>query len=296
MYHFTHFYSDFIDFLKQYQSACVLDFNIYHSYTLHIFLNMAPSSSRDSIITLANEAIQRYLESRLFLDSIRQAVKEAVQEELNDIVNRIETNEAKILDLECRVDERDKEIAKLKSVIDKQQNAMDAVQRAVNSQEQYSRRNCLRFQGISESDGEDTDAIICQLAKEKLNVSLSKDDIERSHRLSSKKDQDQGQQGNARVTRNNKPREKRPRVIIVKFVSYRIRKLILSRRRDLKGTKIGIEEDLTRSNAELLKKTKECSKVLAAWPSDGRILALIPASGGRTMKRLITRESDLDFI
>ena len=59
---------------------------------------------------------------------------------------------------------------------------------------------------------------------------------------------------------------------------------------------MGIEEDLTKSNAQLLQKTKEYSKVLAAWPSDGRIIALIPASGGRTMKRLITKESDLDFI
>ena len=257
---------------------------------------MAPSSSRDSIAPIVNEAIQRYIKGSSFIDAIRTAVKEAVHEELNDIIHRIEASEAKIMDLECRVDARDKEIAKLKSVIDKQQNTLDTVQRTINNQEQYSRRNCLRFHGVSESEGEDTDALICQIAKEKLHIPLSKDDIERSHRLSSKKDLDQSQPGNARVTRNNKPREKRPRVIIVKFVSYRVRKLILSKRRLLKGTKMGIEEDLTKTNANLLKKTKDCSKVLAAWPSDGRILALVPASGGRTLKRLITRENDLDFI
>ena len=123
----------------------------------------------------------------MFIDTIRTAVKEAVHEEMNDIIHRIETSEAKIMDLECRVDARDKEIAKLKSVIDKQQNTLDTVHRAINTQEQYSRRNCLRFHGVSESEGEDTDALICQIAKEKLNIPLSKDDIERSHRLSSKK-------------------------------------------------------------------------------------------------------------
>ena len=159
---------------------------------------------------------------------------------------------------------------------------------------QYSRRNCLRFHGVSESEGEDTDALICKIAKESLNVPLTKEDIERSHRLPSKMESEHT--GNARTTRNNAQRDRRPRVIIVKFVSYRVRKSVLSRRRALKGTKMGIEEDLTKSNAQLLQKTKEYSKVLAAWPSDGRIIALIPASGGRTMKRLITKESDLDFI
>ena len=63
-----------------------------------------------------------------------------------------------------------------KSVIDTQQNTLDTVERAVNNQEQYSRRNCLRFHGVSESEGEDTDALICQIANEKLNVPLTKDD------------------------------------------------------------------------------------------------------------------------
>ena len=255
---------------------------------------MAPSLSRDTVESIANETIQRYITGSSFIDIVRQAVKDAVQEKLNEFINRIEINESNILDLESRLGKREKEITELKSVIETQQNTLDTVERAVNNQEQYSRRNCLRFHGVSESEGEDTDALICQIAKEKLNVPLTKDDIERSHRLSSKKkDADQQQSGNARVTRNNKPPEKSHRVIIVKFVSYRVRKLVISRRRALKGTKMGIEEDLTKTNADLLKKTKDCSKVLAAWPSDGRILALIPASGGRTMKRLIKHESDL---
>ena len=99
-----------------------------------------------------------------------------------------------------------------------------------------------------------------------------------------KKDADQQQSGNARVTRNNKPREKSHRVIIVKFVSCRVRKLVISRRRALKGTNMGMEEDHTKTNADLLKTIKDCSKVLAAWPSDGRIPALIPASGGEQWK------------
>ena len=93
------------------------------------------------------------------------------------------------------------------------------------------------------------------------------------------------------INKNIKPRE-----IIAKFISYRVRRVILSKRSELKGKKMGIDEDLTRVNAELLKKTKDTKKIIAAWSSDGRIIALLPASGGKTLKRLIRAESDLDMI
>ena len=137
--------------------------------------------SRDTVESIANETIQSYITGSSLIETVRQAVKDAVQEKLNEFINRIEINESKILDLESRLGKREKEITKLKSVIDTQQNTLDTVERAVNNQEQYSRRNCLRFHGVSESEGEDTDALICQIAKEKLNVPLTKDDIERSH-------------------------------------------------------------------------------------------------------------------
>ena len=59
---------------------------------------------------------------------------------------------------------------------------------------------------------------------------------------------------------------------------------------------MGIDEDLTKVNADLLKKTKSTKKVIAAWSSDGRVIALLPASGGKTVKRLIRDESELDMI
>ena len=89
-----------------------------------------------------------------------------------------------------------------------------------------------------------------------------------------------------------------PRPIIVKFTTYRTRDLILKRRRKLKGTRIGIEEDLTSINRTLLKKTKEKvknnDKLSAAWSSDGRVIVLVNATNGATVRKRIWSTSELD--
>ena len=91
-------------------------------------------------------------------------------------------------------------------------------------------------------------------------------------------------------------KKSRPRSIIVKFSSYRKRKEILNNRKKLKNTGISIVEDLTSRNQKLLAMTRGTKGVLAAWSSDGRIIALVPASGGKSAKKLITSESDLQHI
>ena len=53
----------------------------------------------------------------------------------------------------------------------------------INAQEQYSRRNCLRFFGCPERKGESTDSIVMKMVNDILKVNLTVDDIERSHRV-----------------------------------------------------------------------------------------------------------------
>ena len=64
-------------------------------------------------------------------------------------------------------------------------------------------------------------------------------------------------------------------------------------RKKLKGTGIVIVEDLTLKNQKLLSKTRDAAKVKSAWSSDGRIIALVGASGGKNITNLITCEEDL---
>lgn len=208
---------------------------------------MSTDVTRDTVLSVDNDAFQRYITGEEFLNSIRRSVREAIHNEINTILTRVENNEEKLMDLECSINEREKEIANLKVQLKDQRSSLDRVERAANIQEQYSRRNCLRFYGVAQKEGKDTDALICGIANEKLKVTLRKEDIERSHRLPSRnpevlKPPSRSTRSNAR----NAPKqddEPKPDVIFVKFVSCRMRKLVISKRRELKGTKMGIEEE-----------------------------------------------------
>ena len=188
--------------------------------------------------------------------------------------------EARILQLEHSGDNKEKGIRKLQDSLIKKEEEIAKLRREVNAQEQYSRRNCLRFFGIPVKEREDTDNEIISLVTGTLGIDLSKADIERSHRLRPQHDPDK---------RASCP-------IIVKFISYRKRSEVLSQRRKLAGSRKSIQEDLTRENATLLKATRDHPKVKAAWTRDGRVVALVPATNGREMKRAISSEADLSLL
>lgn len=132
----------------------------------------------------------------------------------------------------------------------------------VDAAEQYSRRNCLRVAGVPEPTNgqtENTDEYIVNLTRD-LGVEVELNDIERSHRI-------------------GKPRALgRPRDIIVKFVSYRIRRKVYGVRTQtkVKGFMgVYINEDLTKPRSQLLRKARNMVKnrnLVSAWSSDGTIL------------------------
>ena len=81
----------------------------------------------------------------------------------------------------------------------------------VNSLEQYSWRNSVRISGYPEPYAENTEDRVVKIAKE-LDVDISKDNIDRSHRVG--KPTQQGRSAPDRV---------RPRDILVKFSTYNTR-------------------------------------------------------------------------
>ena len=58
----------------------------------------------------------------------------------------------------------------------------------VDRQEQYSRRNCLLVHGIEETNDENTDDLVLKSIYEKLDVYITENEIDRSHRIGRKKD------------------------------------------------------------------------------------------------------------
>ena len=120
---------------------------------------------------------------------------------------------------------------------------------------------------------ENTDNIVISIAEKKLGLKLIPDNIDRSHRVGRKNE--------------------KCRPIIVKFISYRYRKMVITARRKLKGTGLSIQEDLTRKRIDLLHKTKDHERVSKAWSVDGRVFASIQVKGREVIKS-IRSLSDLD--
>ena len=115
----------------------------------------------------------------------------------------------------------------------------------------------MRVAGVKEDTSENTDVLVIDMSRG-IGAEISLDEIEKGHRV-------------------GKPRIGRPRDIIVKFVSYRTRRLVYGARtktKDCGYTGIFINEDLTKSRNKLLLKARKVvkSKVLkSSWSSDGTV-------------------------
>ena len=108
--------------------------------------------------------------------------------------------------------------------------------------------------GIAETYDENTDDLILKTINEKLDVNITGNEIDRSHRIGRKKD---GQ---------------RPRPIILKLTRYNTWKKVFANKRKLKRAGISITESLTSKRIEQLIKAREEHGFTNAWTIDGRIL------------------------
>lgn len=150
---------------------------------------------------------------------------------------------------------------------------MASLRATVDDLEQYSRRNCLRISGVPEADGENTDTIVLNTAN-KLNVNISPADIDRSHRI-------------------GRPAPGKPREIIVKFSGYHARRGFMLNRKELKGSNIYINEDLTKgrkSMAYMCRQLVKDKRLHQTWTYDGNIFVKDKSD----VKHRIYTVSDLD--
>ena len=139
---------------------------------------------------------------------------------------------------------------------------MDTVEskarKATNELGQYSRRNNIRIDGLSDNGNEDaettTNIVIDLLNKNIKDLNLNRSDIDTAHRLGKVK-------GGKRQ-------------VIVKFVSRLTRDIVMRGKKIFKGTGIYINEDLTVLNflvlASLRKKAPDV--IESAWSREGTLM------------------------
>ena len=144
-------------------------------------------------------------------------------------------------------EEEIKLLKKENSYLNKRLNEMDAV---VDTQEQYSRGNCLLVHGIVEETVEDTDEKIINTLQQSMDETIKPEDIDRSHRL-----------GKPKSSKNAKPRP-----VIVKLVRYNTRSRIYRNKKKVKGTGISVTE------INMLEKAREEHTFNNVQSQDGRIM------------------------
>ena len=175
--------------------------------------------------------------------------------QLEKVNESIQAINDKFVEFENEIKKKDEEIADLKKDVRNLTGKLHDVNNQLDRQEQYSRRNCLLLHGVDETDHEVTDDIIIKTIKDKMDVEITPESIDRTHRLG-KKQQNTG----------------RPRPIIVKFSTYNTRHKIFRNKKVLKGKGVSITESLTQKRVELLKKAREEHGFKSVWTQDGKIL------------------------
>ena len=200
--------------------------------------------------------ITKILKNDVFVDIIREQVKLAV---------------------DSAVAERDAEIELLRE-------ELTETKAQLNSLEQYSRRLCLDVSGIPETSGEDTDRLVIDTAK-LAGVHISKDDIDRSHRVGAVK-------------------EGKTRTLVVRFAAYTKREAFYDARRKLRkpeefegstvtaevAKKTFVTDNLTRENHHILYQARQYrkeGKIYAAWSDVGKLKVRVREDSRTTVIRTL---------
>ena len=208
-----------------------------------------------------NQLILQFM-SLLKDDVILKKLRDALYPQ--ELSNKIDLTNAKLTQMSAQLAERDVHIAELEKKVSTLELELDELQ-------QYSRRPNLRLQGVEDDTrGEDLERKLLAVinGEMKLDPPVERKDIERCHRL-------------GRV--DGQQKQNQPRTAIVRFTSERVRDSVYRSRGSLKeynskrgiGSRVFINEDLTRSRSKLAYETrrlKKENKINDCWTASGRIL------------------------
>ena len=207
-------------------------------------------SSTTSMTYFIEEVISNVLTNDEFLNLLQRQIERS----LTKLTNQVDINQSDIFDLNKRLDDSNTTLESIQHQMEDLTELKQVTKNKLNDLEQYTRRNSVRVFGIEESSREETNDLIIELAAKKLDIKLTNEDLDRSHRVGKKNGDN-------------------PRAIIVKFARHDTKSTILRARRKLKGSRTVIKEDLTVTNLHLLKSVKDNTNISNAWSWDGRIFA-----------------------
>lgn len=175
---------------------------------------------------------------RTAMDIVVEQLKSRIQTmegTIADLIKSLEFTQAEVLDYKGEIKSLRKSDNEKKIIIEGLKTRIDELERRLNYQEDYNRRNNLRITGIQEQPGEtweQTSAAVMKLLEEKLQ--LPPMNLERAHRV-------------------GPVDPSRPRTVVVRFNNFGDREAVMRNARKLKGTRVYINEDLCSASQEIKK-------------------------------------------
>lgn len=199
-----------------------------------------------------------------------QKMSENYETKLDALITKNDELEKRIVALEALSEQRSRsnKVSEEKLFTVEQNNAH--LSSMLDCSEQYSRRNNLRVSGMELDNEKTTDDLVIELAQD-MDTVIEPYMIDRSHRVGNNDD------------------------VIIKFATYRYKRVFLKNRKLLKTKREGvwIAEDLTQTRAKLLYEArvlKRAKKLDAAYTLDGNIFV---AKGEARKKITSTRDLTL---
>ena len=207
------------------------------------------------------------------------SVQEALTTAINDAV----------LPMQKTISDQDQKIKGQNYEIKTLQKRVQELQSRAEEQEQYSRRNCLRFSNVPFVDAENeplesardlnTDEVVLDICNNTLGLSdITVDDISRSHVV--------GKPSNGTCQ------------IIARFNSYRTRHKVYSAKSNMKTDpqKRYINEDLTKYRYAIVKrlaKERKAKRIDSFWTFDGRIFCKVKEKSPKVLVKSLSKVDDL---
>lgn len=207
-------------------------------------------------------------------NSFNMSIDRLVNSITSQFNRRVDVLETSIFDANTRIDGLENEIKKLKSENTNLHDELAVANAKVRSLtenydtlEQYSRSDNLLIHGVpylSEANEKLLDKTVIDMLNTNLpNLNLDPKDISIMHRTRISRQQS---------SQNGPPK---PPPVVIRFTRRVVRNNILHRRRELKGKRVAISEQLTQNRAQLLQKAQDLitdNKIQNAWSQDGKIL------------------------
>ena len=181
-----------------------------------------------------------------------------VERTFASLSKKIEVLEGKVYTIEKEKDELTNSLAAAEREREKLEVLLKEEREAVRELEQYGRRDNIKIYGLREGGrgdsetAEETIEAVKELFKEKLGVTVEKQDIANAHRLGKK-------EGG------------RERSVIVRFVRRTVKEQVITKRRALKGTKVVIADDLSPYYNGLFHEVREAMGPRNVWTAGGQV-------------------------